>query len=505
MEETEKSINDIHYWNDRFQEDWETKGGREQSAFFSAVAFQYLPAWIKQYITKEQPSFCDWGCALGDGTDFLRRALMLTNIAGIDFSSEAIKKARSKYPEIEFFDCDLTTDTVDKKFNIVFSSNTIEHFYHPWETLKKIVPYADQHMIVMIPFKEYDVCSEEHFSTFDFHSLPQLLDGEFILTHAQVIDTSKKENTSWLGLQMLLIYTHRTFISDRKLSLEDIRIETAELYNERSQRNRILAELNIINKELQSYTSQNAQLTTALLEKDAFINNILQQNEEISKQLFAIKCELIEKERKISDAELMLQTCNKEIACANDRNSVLQKNLEETTAALTDSLNKEKESNERRIASQAEELKSFIDQSSRLTLEIEKLETALNQKAKELEEQEYNTRLTITQLTDYQSGYKKLQQELETTKASLDFVSAEKNNLIAELDNTYRHLELFKQENEEIKNKLTDSTAQNNALLKEITVQQNKNKSLQLAFQEMVQSRSWRFTKPLRLFYSLFK
>jgi chromosome segregation ATPase len=246
-------------------------------------------------------------------------------------------------------------------------------------------------------------------------------------------------------------------------------------------------------------------LTTALLEKDAFINNILQQNEEISKQLFAIKCELIEKERKISDAELMLQTCNKEIACANDRNSVLQKNLEETTAALTDSLNKEKESNERRIASQAEELKSFIDQSSRLTLEIEKLETALNQKAKELEEQEYNTRLTITQLTDYQSGYKKLQQELETTKASLDFVSAEKNNLIAELDNTYRHLELFKQENEEIKNKLTDSTAQNNALLKEITVQQNKNKSLQLAFQEMVQSRSWRFTKPLRLFYSLFK
>ena len=43
---SEMDINSHEYWNGRFERDWESNLGREQSRFFAKVALDNLPVWL---------------------------------------------------------------------------------------------------------------------------------------------------------------------------------------------------------------------------------------------------------------------------------------------------------------------------------------------------------------------------------------------------------------------------------------------------------------------------
>ncbi|HBS55809.1 MAG TPA: methyltransferase type 11, partial [Stenotrophomonas sp.] len=95
-------INSKSYWNGRFGEDWEDLGGREQSRFFGALAVQMLPAWLVRASSQRRLTWCDWGCALGDGTQEVAQSIPGAMFTGVDFSAVAIADAKQRFPGLSF-------------------------------------------------------------------------------------------------------------------------------------------------------------------------------------------------------------------------------------------------------------------------------------------------------------------------------------------------------------------------------------------------------------------
>ena len=218
-------VNSQEYWDGRFQSDWDAHEGRAQSRFFGHVALDLMPEWLRRSIRVEQWTICDWGCAEGDGTQVLAEGLG-SAVEGVDFSQSAIEKARSAYPEIPFRDTDWLsgqTDALDS-YDVVFSSNTLEHFHTPWEVFSALAERARRFVVLLLPFREYDR-HHEHFATFDFESVRADEKG-MLLVHAAVRNVSGLPGSQWPGEQVLLVYAHPDEFVRLRLALNDLRIDT---------------------------------------------------------------------------------------------------------------------------------------------------------------------------------------------------------------------------------------------------------------------------------------
>jgi len=209
-------INSQEYWNTRFNTDWIMKLGRLQSAFFATQAITHFPAWLTNLIVKDKLSICDWGCALGDGTNELAQAFPANHITGIDFSEVAIKDALRTYPGIEFKSENFLETASTSKYDIFFTSNVLEHFSNPWETLLALCTFAEKHIVVLIPYKELERHSEHEF-TFTEKNIPKELGADFLLTHFKIADTGKCEPNYWGGLQAFLIFSHKDHLDNGQL------------------------------------------------------------------------------------------------------------------------------------------------------------------------------------------------------------------------------------------------------------------------------------------------
>ena len=86
-------LNSKEYWDHRFEADWEAMHGREQSHFFAKLALEHLPSWFFTLARTQEFTFCDWGCAEGDGTEVLCSAILgLTVFAALIFPRRPSKK-----------------------------------------------------------------------------------------------------------------------------------------------------------------------------------------------------------------------------------------------------------------------------------------------------------------------------------------------------------------------------------------------------------------------------
>ncbi|HEY8972415.1 MAG TPA: class I SAM-dependent methyltransferase [Puia sp.] len=215
------TINSAQYWNQRFTADWKENNGIEQSQFFARIAVDNMPAWFIRYIEQHQPSFCDWGCAMGDGTKVLRDLLSLKNITGIDFSRVAIEQARSDYPAMNFIVKDILKDERFPSSDIIFSSNTLEHFENPWEILEKLSCFARKFIVLLIPFQEYHR-HFEHFYTFEATNIPSTIHTSYYLTNFSIIKAAEYPSSCWNGHQILLIYSTWSEIARLGLTLSDL-------------------------------------------------------------------------------------------------------------------------------------------------------------------------------------------------------------------------------------------------------------------------------------------
>lgn len=80
----------------------------------------------------------DAGCGLGIFTNTLRERFQTESINGFDFSEIAIQKARSVYKKIDFFVHDIY-DSLDKHYDIIVCTETLEHLADPEKAIKKLL------------------------------------------------------------------------------------------------------------------------------------------------------------------------------------------------------------------------------------------------------------------------------------------------------------------------------------------------------------------------------
>ncbi|MDB5894740.1 MAG: glycosyltransferase [Rhodoferax sp.] len=222
------SINDQEYWDQRFQQNWEAMSGPRQSRFFAALAAENLPQWLLDLARRGSFTLADWGCAQGDGTELLASCLQGVKVTGIDFSVVAVEQAQARYPALQFLAADwLAADGAGgETYDLVFSSNTLEHFHQPLEVLDRIATRATKAVLLALPYRELDR-HEEHFFSFLPQNLPAVLGNGFRLMWARVVDCRRLPETSWPGEQVFLVYANPDWLdSSFRLTMQDCGVES---------------------------------------------------------------------------------------------------------------------------------------------------------------------------------------------------------------------------------------------------------------------------------------
>jgi GT2 family glycosyltransferase/glycosyltransferase involved in cell wall biosynthesis len=239
-------INSDLYWNGRFSDDWAVFDGPKQSRFFSNIAAKNLPRWFIDLMRRQSLTLADWGCAQGDGTDVWASYVDAKQIVGVDFSSVAVEQAALRYPAIRFVNEDWLLNSIEQceMFDVVFSSNTLEHFHNPYDVLNVISCRAKKSVVLALPYREVDRI-EEHFFSFLPENIPLRLENGFILISSQVVDCRKIPNTFWNGDQIVLIYAEINWLDSLKLTLSDCRISSSDDLTEIAHLNSVLDSLSI--------------------------------------------------------------------------------------------------------------------------------------------------------------------------------------------------------------------------------------------------------------------
>ena len=198
-----EEINSGEYWDRRFGSgDWEEKQGREQSLFFYRLAADNFPEWFTRDICENHLSVCDLGCAEGEGVQLFGERLAGAEVTGCDISEAALERARQHYPGHRFVR--ETVNEFQSEFDVIFSSNTFEHFNNADELMKKVIKKCRKYFALLLPFKEYDRI-DEHFFTFDYGKFPVCIEG-YTAVFFKELDCTDMENTQWPGKEFLIIY-----------------------------------------------------------------------------------------------------------------------------------------------------------------------------------------------------------------------------------------------------------------------------------------------------------
>lgn len=226
-------INSRDYWDTRFGTNWVSRSGREQSRFFARVAMTLMPDWLRHELAGA--TVCDWGCAMGDGTEVLAHALPAAHWTGIDFAASAVDEARRTVPSVEFACRDLLEEPGALEFDAVFSSNVLEHFREPMSVFARLGTHARRFQIHLVPFREPAAGREpEHEASFDWADLPLATTDGWSLAHASALDVTGLPDSYWHGEQILLVYARTSLVPGLRLDLALTNIESAA--TERRQR-----------------------------------------------------------------------------------------------------------------------------------------------------------------------------------------------------------------------------------------------------------------------------
>lgn len=195
-------VNSQKFWDQLFAKTWEERSGREQTVFFAKVSLDHLPDWLTNEIRSDRYSICDVGCALGDAVHILAKAFPDSKVSGIDFSKEAITKARQFFPQYTFEQMDIME--LSRIYDVIFSSNMLEHFRDPFPVFRRLLQNSGKYLILLVPFQD-DMGTCEHFFRFDYKHFPNEIDN-FRLSFLTEIDCRLMPRSFWNAKQVLAIY-----------------------------------------------------------------------------------------------------------------------------------------------------------------------------------------------------------------------------------------------------------------------------------------------------------
>ena len=277
----ENNINSDSYWDNRFSEDWESFQGPAQSRFFARLAIENLPRWLIEQLQRQPLTLCDWGCAQGDGADVWASYIDSQRITGIDFSSVAVEQAVKRYPAIRFLTEDWLAAQPDELsvFDVIFSSNTLEHFHKPYAVLETLCGRATKALVLALPYRELDR-HNEHFFTFLPANIPSVIGGGFRLVWSRVVDCRQFPKSHWDGDQIVLVYAESGWVDDLRLTLHDLGIEQNDYATEIISLNKSVTERDVqidsLNQTVTERDGQIAILNQAVTERDVQIDSLNQ-------------------------------------------------------------------------------------------------------------------------------------------------------------------------------------------------------------------------------------
>lgn len=201
-------INSQSWWEDYFKKQWDDNEGRKQTRGFMEALVENLPDPEKDYLATHNAEILDWGCAFGDGVDVLSKRFPRCRVIGSDFATKAIGEAKSAYPQYEFLHTE--TGKIERDFDIVLTSNCLEHFESPLEIMQEHLKSCRQMYVIFVPYKEAPFC-ECHTTQFREECFPEWLSG-FSRICCKVVDIHKP---FWPGKQILVIYGSTRYIHER--------------------------------------------------------------------------------------------------------------------------------------------------------------------------------------------------------------------------------------------------------------------------------------------------
>ena len=302
------TINDATYWDHRFATDWASFEGPRQSRFFAKLAIDHLPQWLMDQVRQKALTIADWGCAQGDGTDVWAGYVDSRQITGIDFSPLAIGQARERYPAIRF----LSSDWMDESradpemFDVVFSSNTLEHFHRPYDVLQVMGKKARNAIVLALPYREIDRISE-HFYSFLPENIPLALPNGVRLVWSRVIDCRGLPDTLWNGDQIFLVYAESEWFDGLNLALKDQRIESQDSQSQACMLKRLS----------DTFKSQAAEAEERVAARDAQIAGQAVSRSEREQQICGLDAALSARDKKIAELDLDVKSAEVRFAELN--------------------------------------------------------------------------------------------------------------------------------------------------------------------------------------------
>lgn len=199
------AVNSRTWWNDYFRDHWEANTGREQTRHFMVRLAASIPSPVREWMERDERRVLDWGCALGEGVEELRRAFPRAAVEGLDFSESAIRRGRELYPGVALS----TTQEFearspdDQRFDVVVCSNCLEHFADPIAKMREQLRLCAGVYIAMVPLEEPFPLCESHAVSLAASDFPEQVD-HFRRLCAMPIDVDPRY---WpLGKQLLVVY-----------------------------------------------------------------------------------------------------------------------------------------------------------------------------------------------------------------------------------------------------------------------------------------------------------
>jgi len=303
-------INSKKYWDSRFSSDWESANGPRQSRFFAELTINHLPSWLIDQIKRMSLTLADWGCAQGDGTDVWVSYIGAQNLVGVDFSPVAVDQAAQRHPAIRFINEDWIAEAQNniEAFDFVFSSNTLEHFYKPYDVLGTLCQKAKKGIILTLPYQEMDRI-DEHFFSFLPENLPLVLPNGFRLVWSQVIDCRRLPNSFWQGYQITLVYADTKWFDTLKLTLSDCFIGQDDTTTQINQLNAFLEESEkqtaILIQKTADRDEQIASLSETLADRDEQIASLSETLADRDEQIATLSETLADRDGKISSLQVL--------------------------------------------------------------------------------------------------------------------------------------------------------------------------------------------------------
>lgn len=136
--------------------------------FLGAIKFSFI-----QGVISDSKRILEFGCGTGELCVFLH-AINHNVVVGQDIAKNAIEHAKVKYGGI----CTFTDEPIESfscDFDLIVSSNTLEHFHDPHAILNKLFKLSKR-VLLIIPYKDTGINPEaeegglHHVVTFDENS-----------------------------------------------------------------------------------------------------------------------------------------------------------------------------------------------------------------------------------------------------------------------------------------------------------------------------------------------